>query len=110
MIDMKSSPEEMAEQATIGEAEQNPYPYGLQIRLNDDDLAKLGITSLPAVGSKISFSAMANVCSTSAYSDKEGEAETSMSLQITGMEITSAGQSTNDAAGALYGTRNDPGA
>jgi hypothetical protein len=102
MIDMKMTAEEAKEQSTSCDVERNPYPYGLRINLDDDALKKLGITTLPAVGSKLNFSAVAEVCSTSAYQDNGGEAETSISLQITGMEVTSAGKSSDDAATLLY--------
>ncbi|MDY7579361.1 hypothetical protein RGU70_13665 [Herbaspirillum sp. RTI4] len=105
MIDMKMSAEEAKEQTAPSESSESEsqYPYGLRVSLDDDALEKLGLTSLPAVGSKISFNAVAEVCGTSSYAQDGGEAETSLSLQITGMEVTSSAQTTTDAANALYG-------
>lgn len=103
MIDMKMSPEEAKEQTEPSALTAPKYPYGLSICLDDESLKKLGLTALPVVGSKVSFNAVAEVCSTSQYQDQSGEAETSLSLQITGMEIISGAQPSADAARALYG-------
>lgn len=105
-VDMKMSAEEAKEQYEPSAVDAPEYPYGLRISLDDDALEKLGITQLPAVGSKMQLSATVEVCSTSAYSTQEGEAETSVSLQITAMELGAAQQSSN-AATMLYGGDND---
>jgi hypothetical protein len=105
-VDMKMSAEEVKEytEPSVGDAPE--YPYGLRISLDDDALEKLGLTQLPAVGTKMQLSATVEVCSTSAYSTQEGESEASVSLQITAMELGSAQQSTS-AASMLYGGDND---
>lgn len=105
-VDMTMSAEEAKEYTQPSETDAPKYPWGLKITLDDDALEKLGITSLPAVGSKMTISATCEVCSTSAYSDQAGEPETSMSLQITAMELGAA-QSSQDQATLLYGGDND---
>ena len=102
-IDMTQSKEEAKEYGdSLMEGDAPKYPYGLKITLNDESLAKLNLTQLPAIGTKLQISATAEVCSTSAYQDQSGEAETSMSLQITAMELGGTQQS-NDLASKLYG-------
>ena len=105
-VDMKMSREEAQEQYAPVTSDAPEYPYGLRISLDDDALEKLGLTQLPAVGTKMQLSATVEVCSTSAYSTQEGEAETSVSLQITAMELGTAQQSSS-AASLLYGGDND---
>lgn len=100
LVNMRSSAEEAAE---IASPEAPEYPYGLRISLNDDDMEKLGLTQLPAVGTKMTVTAQVEVCSASAYSDKDGEPEMSVSLQITDMELSGAAQGA-DAATMLYGS------
>lgn len=105
-VDMTMSREEAKEQMEPTAMDAPQYPWGLKITLDDDALKKLGLTQLPAVGAKLQLSATVEVCSTSAYSTQEGEAETSVSLQITAMEL-SGGQQSSSAASMLYGGDND---
>ena len=72
----------------------NPrFPWGLEINLQDEELAKLGITTLPGVGTKGSL--MANVTVTRA-SESEDERDgkvkisRSLSLQITDLTLDAA--------------------
>lgn len=105
-VDMTMSSEEAKEQYEPTESDAPKYPWGLKLTLDDDALEKLGITSMPAVGTKMQLSATVEVCSTSAYSTQEGESEASVSLQITAMELSGA-NSASDAATMLYGGDND---
>lgn len=108
MVDMTMDAEEAKEQAQTDIGSDGPkYPWGLKITLDDGSLAKLGITSLPAVGTKFTFTAVSEVCGSSSYQDQSGEAETSLSLQITGMELVNGSQSNDDAATMLYSGNND---
>lgn len=101
LIDLAMSPEEAKEQTTdIGENEK--YSYGLRIHLDDDALAKLGLTTSPEIGSKMMITCAVEVCSKSMYQDQSGEAESSLDLQITAMEIGQS-QSSGNAATLLYG-------
>lgn len=90
MKDMSLTAEEAKEYAgdmCCGPDEKGPkYPYGLTISLNDGSIEKLGITSLPMVGTKVNIMAVAVVTSIEQRQDSDGENETSMCLQITQME------------------------
>ena len=95
MADMKMSKEEKNEQESPGSPEEQAYPYGLRIDLNDDSMTKLGIKDMPEVGSTFRILAVANVVSVSSYSSMSTDQERSMSLQITDMEMaegTAAGK------------------
>lgn len=105
MVNMKMSREERKEALGAEVAMDQPeYPYGLCIDLDDDALAKLGITDLPKVGATIVFKAQAKVKSVSSNQYEGSEPESRMSLQITDMEIgESMTDRTNSAASMLYG-------
>lgn len=106
MVDMTMSAEEAKEQTAPDTSDAPKYPWGLRISLDDDSIEKLGLTTLPAVGSKMTMTCAVEVCSTGAYQDQSGESETSMSLQITAMELAPAqdAQTQTSAATALYGS------
>jgi hypothetical protein len=78
------------------------YPYGLTINLDDETLAKLGITSLPDVGVAMTLTARVEVCSTSQYQNRDGKKDVSLSLQITAMELSGAAESSPSTASLLY--------
>ncbi|MDR8093064.1 hypothetical protein KPB05_37035, partial [Burkholderia gladioli] len=84
----KLTPAKAKQEAVIAQADtdQPAYPYGLSICLDDDALAKLGITSLPDVGTPFTLTARVEVCSTSQYQNQDG-ADRILSLQITDMEL-----------------------
>lgn len=94
------------------EPDEPGYPYGLCLHLDEDTLAKLGVTSLPKAGVEVMLRAKALVTSTNVRNEaaEPGEAETaetetaeterSVELQITDMEFAG---SARDAAGTLYG-------
>lgn len=96
MANMKMSREEAKEYSEPMATDAPEYPYGLCIDLNDDSLEKLGITSLPAVGTVVTIQAKAIVTSTSSNSTQGGEQEMRASLQITDMEVE-----TGDAKSAV---------
>lgn len=103
MVNLKMSREERKEYAEVTAMDEPQYPYGLCVDLDDDTLAKLGITSLPAVGTAIQFTARAVVKSTSSNQYEGSEPESRMSLQITDMEVGDASRTSSDSATALYG-------
>jgi hypothetical protein len=78
------------------------YPYGLTLNLDDESLAKLGITSLPDVGVAMTLTARVEVCSTSQYQNRDGKKDVSLSLQITAMELSGAADSSPSTASLLY--------
>jgi hypothetical protein len=104
MISMKLTPAEAKAETFLGEQDELPeYPYGLTICIDDDMLAKLGITDLPPVGTKFRIEALAEVCSTSQYANQSG-ADQSMSLQITDMELAAGNTEIKpDIANRIYG-------
>lgn len=102
MVNMAMSAEEAKEQGEV--TLDSKYSYGLRIHLDDDALAKLGLTTMPAVGSKLTITCAVEVCSMSSYQDQGGEAESSLDLQITDMEVGEGkdAQTDTQAASMLY--------
>lgn len=101
LIDMKLTPEEAKESnCCVAPEDGGPaYPWGLTIYLDDETLAKLGITQLPDVGSKLTLNATVEVTGNSQRQTQEGKT-VNMDLQITAMELVGAQPS---AATVLYG-------
>jgi hypothetical protein len=64
------------------------YPWSLRLTLNDEELKKLGISSLPKVGGKMSLSAEVSVIATRQADRSNGGTERSLELQITRMELS----------------------
>jgi hypothetical protein len=107
LVNMQMSAEEAREEVSCEPSDDGDlpkYPYGLTINLDDETLAKLGITQLPTVGTAMTLTARVEVCGTSQYQDRKGESEASLSLQITDMELSGAAESSGqNAATMLYG-------
>jgi hypothetical protein len=102
MVNMKSKVEREEMPGEV-DADGPRYPYGLCIRLGKDELAKIGMTTLPNVGTGMNLMARATVKSVSSY-DTQGEgADMSVELQITDLELGQMSASTN-AANVLYGS------
>lgn len=80
------------------------YPYGLALYLDDETLAKLGITDLPKVGSTMQAQITVTITGTSqraTQSSKEGESlRTCVDMQITDMDFAPA--TAKDLAKVLY--------
>ena len=104
MINMMSKPEREEMPGEV-ETDEPKYPYGLCLSLCKESMEKLGITSLPKVGSEMMINAKVYVKSTRAYETMEDGDEMGMELQITDMEIMPAeGQANNEQrASMLYG-------
>ena len=101
LASMKQDAKEAAEYS-IGAAtpgEEPLYPYGLCIRLNDESMAKLGM-SLPAVGTQFMMTAMVTCTSARADAVQDGDTEIATELQITDMAVEAAGG--KDYATALW--------
>lgn len=97
-----------AKESTIGYAAADPgeapkYPYGLSLDLNDDVLKKLGITTLPTVGTTMLLTAEVKVTRISAYEEQDGS-EQCLGLQITSMDLANP-SSSSSAAEKLYATK-----
>lgn len=78
------------------------YPYGLSISLDEDALAKLGITSLPAVGKTLMLHAEVVVSSVSEHKELDGDACKNCTLQITDMALGADAPDTAAMAAKIY--------
>lgn len=93
MVNMAMTTEEAAEYAgdapaTAASIGNGPkYPWGLCIDLDDEVLAKLGITTLPPVGTVFVIEAQAKVTSMNQSEQLDGDKEGRISLQITDMAV-----------------------
>lgn len=91
LVDMKYSKAEakaQAEQYTKPSPDNEPqYPWGLQIRLEDDSLTKLGIKTLPDVGGEFHLTVVATVQSATESKMASGRVDRCVCLQITMMEV-----------------------
>lgn len=105
MVNMKLTPKEAKEYTDNLKPLAPEYPYGLRISLCEEDLAKLGITALPAVGQKLALNATAAVVSVSTYqaddASDNGRDEQRVELQITDMALAPASE--RSVAQMLYG-------
>jgi len=89
MKDLKITKKEAkakSESMVIGSSDQERYPYGLRLDLNNDTLEKLGIDKLPSVGTVLMFEAKAKVVG-SRQSATEGSENRSIELQITHIDM-----------------------
>lgn len=107
LVDMTLSKEEAKEESGLMSADYDMprYPYGLCLCLDDDSLKKLGITSLPAIGTEMMITAKVKVTSVRSretQTENQSDSESSVDMQITAMEI-GANQEARSAATVLYG-------
>ena len=94
LVDLKMSKKDMQEETQPAVADQNPYPYGLRLSLDTDELAKLGITekNLPAVGDEIHIAAVGEVASVSEDETASGGYRCCVTVQIQMMDMRNEGQ------------------
>lgn len=89
--DMKRTPaDKKAEQAKYdspGKIGGDDYSYGTRVHLDHDMLEKLGMDTLPAVGSKVKMNTIAHVAETSEDHRDGGKKRRSMTLQIHHMGV-----------------------
>lgn len=105
LISMKLSDAERKDAEVAGTPDDAPrYPWGLQVRLEDDELEKLGITALPNVGDEQLLVATVKVTSVSERDDESGTTR-SVGLQITDMHLETESPDAKRKATmkALYG-------
>ena len=98
MADMRKSKKER-DDTCCDISDDEEYPWGLRINLDDESMEKLGI-DLKDVGDVCVFSATAVVTNVSQSAGDNGEHK-DMSLQITDMEIKPIEEA--DTAEQLYG-------
>lgn len=97
LVDMKRSKKETKDRNKVScSPDSDPYGYGMCIRLEDEDLQKLGITTLPKVGGRMNVEAVCKVISASQSADSYGKRR-SVELQITKLGLTSGAASVSDA-------------
>lgn len=84
MVDMKR-PKSKA-MTTAPEVPSNAYPWGLQIRLENDELDKLKM-KLPRVGEEFCLEAMVRVTNVSESQSAGNKGDRAVSLQITKMVL-----------------------
>lgn len=105
--DMAYTPEEAKASYGCGPADPDDanlpkYPWGLSLSLDNDILAKLGITQLPNVGATMMLVASAKITGVSSREVEGAEPRTCLDIQITAMDMAST-LSTADMANKLYG-------
>lgn len=100
LINMKMSKKEAGTMLCCDAAsESSPeYPYGLCINLNTEALERLGISTLPNVGTVMQIEARAVVQSVSSRDD--GNPSRSVELQITDLSVQ--GQNDQSPAQRMY--------
>jgi hypothetical protein len=108
LVSMKMDPAELkekqAEYAQPSKPELPVYPWGLTVRLDEDSIAKLGLTSLPDAGNTLMLMAKVDVTEVSSREEMEnGKPHTcrSLCLQITDLALGDVPDD-KDAAKALY--------
>lgn len=108
MKSMEISKEEMQKKmeemqvAPMDGSEGPKYPWGLKVCLDTESIAKLGLSQLPDVGTKMKLMATVEVCEVGAYQKQDGKEEKRLELQITEMGLGS-GEEEVSAADKIYG-------
>jgi hypothetical protein len=87
LINMENTPQEAQQMVNPTASDAPKYPWGLSICLNDDSLDKLGVKTLPAVGTEVTIVAKATVAATRESATEGDGSQASMDLQITDMQI-----------------------
>jgi hypothetical protein len=87
-VDMKfTKAEAKAEAKEMTSAKPPDYPWGLAIRLEKEELDKLGIKTLPQIGSEVHFAAVAMVTGINHSARQGQDEETCLALQITMLSV-----------------------
>lgn len=87
LVDMAHSKAALKKESRPGPYEADPYPWGLCLHLEKEQLDKLGLSKLPAVGDEIRLVGIAKVTGVN-HSAREGQDENcSVALQITSMQV-----------------------
>jgi len=80
------------------------YPYGLNIRLSQEELTKLGIKELPEAGDEIMLEAVATVISTS-NNERNGKSDRSIELQLRKLCLDIGGEPDDESEESAERTR-----
>lgn len=98
MINLKLTKSEKESECDIG-MDDNPYPYGTRINIDDEHLAALNLNA--KIGDTVEIRAKAEVVSMSAHEDADADKpHKSMSFQLTDIEVKKPGKS---PMAVLYG-------
>jgi hypothetical protein len=104
LINMENTPAEAQQTVSPSAADAPKYPWGLNICLNDDSLEKLGVKTLPSVGTEVTIVARATVAATRESATEGDGSQSSIDLQITDMQLDGLGMDLfGRAAKILYG-------
>lgn len=91
MIDMAFTKDEISEEKRKYSANPDPsvptYPWGLAIRLEQSELDKLGLKTLPQVGSEVHMIAVGKVTGINSNDRSGDKPETCVAIQITMLEV-----------------------
>lgn len=93
LVDMKLTPADQKEE--VAAPAPPPYPYGLCLRLDGDELDKLGIKDLPAVGDEFHIQAVGCVTSISEMNSADSESR-HVEIQIQMMGLSNEGPADGD--------------
>lgn len=102
LVSMKRKPEEKTKDSECCapmDGEHPDYPWGLRIEIGDEQLAALGIKSLPAAGANVALEGVALVYGIAEEQVDGGETKRRLELQITDLALAAPG--TNKYA-AIY--------
>lgn len=98
LTDLKYSKADIKEETAEFKSPEMPeYPWGLQIRLEDEELQKLGVKNLPQVGAEYHMTVIAHVTSVSQTQMADGDEDRCVCLQITMASIDSEGSAEEEA-------------
>lgn len=103
MMNMKRDKED--DELPVAEDSEGPkYPWGLELRLSNEEMEKLGMSELPDVGEKRMIMARVEVSSIDAHEHQgDDERHQTVGLQITDMAI-GPDEPTKSTAERLYGS------
>jgi len=98
LVNLARTQEELKKETKIP-YEEPTYSWGLELRLEDPELEKLGITSLPPVGRTVTLSARAKVMKVR-EEERNGKADRALTLKV--HELGLAPETEGDLASKLY--------
>lgn len=103
LVSMERTPKEVKEELKeIKEGTDMPkYPWGLELRLGDEEIKKLGI-ALPTAGAQMQIEAIATVSSVGSHQEVDNEACSHVCLQITALDVKPMATQ-SDRAAKIYG-------
>lgn len=88
LVDLAYTKAELKEEAKEQKfGEPSKYPWGLQIRLEEEELKKLGIKDLPQVGGELHLAVIAKVTGVSENTMADGDYDCCVTLQLTMMQV-----------------------